>query len=381
MKLWGYLGIGFLVLAGAGILGVEYLGRTRVDPIIREYSAIQKSHLEAFIEDQTFLRRSDFFVIPPADSADAGKVLNLRLPWQPPPKDENPKPARLSKELTERILRYRGDWMRHHGPLLKGNPPDLSLFDKIETFQIWDIEKTGPIAKLMDTGIFVVPEALPIPDSIEIITLAKLRLAAGAEYKNPKVALSQVRKLARLLLTTENIHLFSTGLSLLDIERVALTYYTDSGLLGEGEWQPVSRNYTRRASRAVWAARGYLHAWTDPEIIEKVFLGPDLPVGFCAAINEGAPKELSLRSIFMSQFPFERDLRGKFRLLEKVVARAKANCRIRYLSRMEELNRLRSVLPVPAFLTVLPFSRKIFGLRLATLPFTGFEAYKENVNR
>lgn len=378
IRLWIYFGLGFTFLATLAIVGIEYLGRTRVDPVVKNYIAVQNSHLEAFNEDQAFLKTSDFFKDHPAGVADAGPSLNLRLPWQPPPTGgDQVKPVRVSKELTERILRYRGDWMRHHGPLMKGNPPDLSIFDKLDPFQVWDIEGVGPIHRLIETGEFVVPENLPIPDSIEILTLAKLRLAAGAEYKNPKLALNQIRAMARLLLTTENIHLFATGLSLLDIERVALRYYVDVGLMEESDWDPVSRNFTRRASRAVWAARGYFHAWTPPEVLEKIFLSKDVPIGFCAAVNEAGPKEMALRSMFVNQLPFERDISKPFLVLEKVIARAKQVCRIRYLTRMMDLRRFESDFPVPGFLTTLPYSRKIFGLRVATLPFTGFEAYRE----
>jgi hypothetical protein len=49
----------------------------------------------------------------------------------------------------------------------------------------------------------------------------------------------------------------------------------------------------------------------------------------------------------------------------------------------EELSRFETDFAVPGFLTALPYSRKVFGLRIATLPFTGFEAYdaKDNPER
>jgi hypothetical protein len=118
---------------------------------------------------------------------------------------------------------------------------DLSIFKALNQFDHWDIENNSPLATLIDDGRFIAPEKQPIPQTVDLLSFAKLRLAQGAELREPKQALVQVRSLARLLLTTENIHLLSSGLSMLDIERRAFRYYVDKGLMEETDWDRYGR--------------------------------------------------------------------------------------------------------------------------------------------
>ena len=361
------------MLAVLGVTGVEYLGRTRVDPIIEDYRAIQSKHLALYEEDQEFLSRVPIFETPLNPIQDAGEVLNARVPWTPQP--EGQFATRVPADLTEEVIRYKNDWMRHHNRLLRNRNINLSWFSDLKNFDFWDIENNSPQEKLMKEERFVGAEQLPIPDAIELVILGKLRLAVGASENKPLPALQEVRKLAQLLLTAENIHLYTAALSLFDVERRAYQYFVDIEMLKETDWEPIPRNITRRASRAVWAARGYFHYWTEPPVLKRAFLGPRMPIGFCAAINEAAPRELSLRPMFVRRLPFERDMSEALVTIEKVIDRANGNCRLKYFKAMKELKLFSYESNVPRFLTKLPYSRKIFGLRISTLPFIGFEGY------
>lgn len=366
---------GFFLLALIAVVGLEYLGRTRVDPVVTNYRLVQKRHLALFEEDQAFLRKFPIFQPVRDGKADAGAVLNSRLPWSPSNGEATALALSIPMDLTEQVMRYRSDWMRHHKRLFKKHKVDFSLFKGLDAFDYWDLEQNSPIAELIKNGRLVTPEKLPTPGAIDLLTLTKLRLAWGAYINSPLDALQDVRILARLLMTTENIQLFSSGLAVLDFERLAYRYFVERSMLAEGDWQPVPRNITRRASRAVWATRGYFQIWTDPETFTRVFLSDLTPIGLCEAANEAAPKGLSLRPALGSSLPFERDFSQSYALLDRAIVRALEKCRARYLSKMIELNRFETDFPVPGFFTSFPYSRKVFGLRIATLPFIGFEAY------
>lgn len=372
---WLIFAAGFTTLAVIALAGLEYLGKTRVDPVVEDYRRVQDRHLNLFEEDQQFLAKFEIFRPVHEGRADAGPFLNPRLPWSPSSDDPSPLAISFSPTLTEKILRLRSDWMRHHARLFKNEQVDLTFFKGLAGFDHWDIERNSPLGKLIDEGTFVVPEQLPVPGTIDLLTATKLRLAWGAHQNDPLSALREVRSLARLLLTTEHIQLFSSGLAVLDLERLAYRYFVERGHIQAGDWEPVPRNITRRASRAVWATRGFFHIWTTESTFEKVFLSERTPVGLCEAINEGAPKELSLRPLLTPRWPFERDFREPYARLDRAIERANKTCRLRYLTKMIELNRFESDFPLPGFFTALPYSRKIFGLRIATLPFIGFEAY------
>jgi hypothetical protein len=372
-----YISTGVAILLAIGILGVEYLGETRIDPVIKDYRAVQAGYLGEFEEDQEFLRRVPIFDTNPSPQKDAGPYLNPRVIWTPDQSGQEQFATRLAPELEEEILRYRNDWLRHHSRLLRNRQVDLSWFNELSKFDYWDLESNSPQGKLIDERIYASPEQIPIPDSIELITLAKLRLAVGADENKPLLALQQVRQLAQLLLTTESIHMYTLALGILDVERRGYQYFLDTEMMKEDDWEVIPRNITRRASRALWAARGYFHVWTDPNLLERIFLGPRTPVGFCAAINEAAPRELSLRPLLSHTLPFERNLDAPLKELDKVMDRAYHSCRLKYLTAMTEGGLLKREKGVPTFLTILPYSRKIFGLRIATLPFIGFEGYAD----
>ncbi len=417
------------MLAGVAISGVEYLGKTRVDPIIQTYEETQARHLTAYREDQEFLQPLPLFQQATSQEKDAGPFLNPRLVWEPeldkthtqsprlastettapdaadtaadsrlgassgsdqadgnatedgPVVDRSsatpdPKSFVVARELAADVLRYRSDWMRHYASLLQNAKLDFSIFKTLSQFDFWDLEKQSPIGDLISSGRLIPPEFQPAPGTLNLLVLVKLRLATGVQKKEPLTALHEVRSLAKLLLTTENLHLVLSGLAVLDTERIALNYYVEHGLLAEDAWQPVSGAITRRASRAIGAARGYLKIWTDPKLLNEFFLSQEEPVGFCAAVNQEFPKILALRSRLEPQLPFERRYTEPYAVVDQISKRAFAKCRIRYLKKMVELDRFRTDYPLPGLLTTVPYLRKVFSARIATLPFLGFEGYE-----
>jgi len=372
------LSSGTLLLGLIAFGGIEYLGQSRVDPLVEDYRGIQEKHLQAFLEDQDFLSGLEWLKRPSETAADAGSQLNRRLRWTPDEgREKSQAQAGVPAKVAEQILRMKGDWLRQHERIFKNFTPDLSALSGLEKFDRWDIESSEQIQNLMTTKDFILPEKMPVPETLDLMTLAKLRLAVGARDQQPVLALQDVRHLARLLLTTENIHLITSGLSILDTERRAHRYFVQAGILAETDWTPISRSVTRRASRAIWGARGYFQLWTDPEIFKRVFLGNKLPFGFCAVVNEAAPKVLSLRPLLKPQLPFERNFRLPFSLIDQTLSRAKESCRIRYLRAKIDAQQIRRADSAPVFLATLPYSRKVFGLRMATIPFIGFEGYED----
>lgn len=252
---------------------------------------------------------------------------------------------------------------------------DLSFFSGLSAFDVWDIEKNGPIESLISAARFVPPSKLPIPETSDLIAATKLRLIQGVYFKKPMEALTEVRQLANLLFTTENLELVLTGLALLDHERRGYNYFVQQKILPANAWQPIERNVTRRAQRALLAAPSYLRVWTDAEMMTKSF-AQTTPPGFCAIVNEAFPLEYSLRPMLEPQLPFERNLSEGYERLDAIYGKAKLTCRLRYLNKLVEADRFAEV-PGLFLLNRLPYSRKVFGMRLSTANFGGFEAYSQ----
>ena len=197
----------------------------------------------------------------------------------------------------------------------------------------------------------------------------------GNVQGDPLGALEDVRHLARLLLSTENVQLALAGLSIFDHEREAYQYYVEEKGLAPSAWEPISAASTQRAYRAVMATRGYLRVYTEPEKLETIFLKERRPIGFCAAANEAFPFEYALRPMLDPQFPMEFDFTEGYRKLDQIYDRAKRSCRLKYLSTLVEAEQFSTDIPAPALYYKLPYSRRVFGVKYLSAKSTEFEAY------
>jgi hypothetical protein len=233
------------------------------------------------------------------------------------------------------------------------------------------------VAQLIDSHLYVPPSRLPAPDSVELTALIKLRLIKAPEEGDWLNALAECRHLARLMLTTESLELQLAGLALFDVERRAYRHFVELNMIDESAWRPLDRALTRRAGRALRATRGYLRLLTPADLFNDALLdkGRD-PIGLCAAANEAFPIEWSLRPLLEGNWPGQVDLRGNYERLDLLWQRVAASCRAKYLKGLFAQKTFDSDLPVPWIFRWLPWSRQLFGLKLSTLNFVGFEAYE-----
>jgi hypothetical protein len=371
-----YLSVIAFCLGVLAFGGLEILFNWRVRPVLEKDRSLQTRYHSPFMADVDLLEKSALLPVPKTETPrDAGPVLNAKLFWSPlhERKFGLAKPI-VEEATTEWFMRVGTDWVTFADKKRKIKT-DLSFFSGLSAFDVWDIEKNSPIEDLIGAAKFVPPSKLPIPETSDLIAATKLRLIEGFYSKKPMEALMEVRQLANLLFTTENLELVLTGLAVLDHERRGYNYFVQQKILPATAWQPVERNVTRRAQRALLAAPSYLRVWTDPEMMTKSFV-ETTPPGFCAIVNEAFPLEYSLRPMLEPQLPFERDLRDGYARLDAVFAKAKSSCRLRYLSKLVETDMFAEV-PGLFLLNRLPYSRKVFGMRLSTANFGGFEAYSQ----
>lgn len=381
---WYGAGIGAALFGCAGG-GVTYLFRTQVEPARARNEAIQRRHLAEFLDDQSYLQGHPFFRVGREGKSDASVYLNSKLTWLPSVAGAGPSKAAtkplLSAADREKLLRMRNDWIQHPGAFRR-TKPDFAPLKTMLSFDYWDLERASPIEGLVARKEFVPPSELPAPDSLELTGLVKLRLIKAAEAEDWLEALKETRHAARLMFTTESLQMQLAGLALLDSERRAYRHYVEQNMIDESAWKPIDRNFTRRASRALWATRGYLRLLTPGDVFGPVFLQPGHePVGLCAAANEAFPIEWSLRPLLIGRWPGELDLSDHFARLNQVWEKARSACRARYLNALAEGGRFDENLPVPRLFRFLPWSRQLFGGKLSTLNFVGFEAYENAAGR
>lgn len=363
-----------LPLLICAILMAHVLFQWHVKPRLDDYRKLQGRHFEAFRSDLSYLLKANLVTEKERQQHDAGPFLNPRVYWSPQSEGFLVAP-KVPRQTKETLFRFRDEWIRKF-ERAQHMPADLSIFPELLRFDHWDIEQNSPISKLVEAGRFVPPPEMPIPDASDLLALVKLRLMNGAFDKKFKSALLETRKLAHLMLSTENMQLMLAGIAILDYERQAYRFYVDHRDMPAKSWSPVDRNITRRAHRAILATRAYLYLWTAPSQLDAIFLGDHASIGLCAAANEALPREFALRPLLKPSWPAELNLRAEYEKLEQIYEKARGECRLRYLSKLVDNDAIRVRIPGPIGLTDLPYIRKVFGLRSGVASFQGLEPYE-----
>lgn len=378
MNRWGlYLSVVAITLFALGVGGLNLLYRLRVKPGLDSQIDSQNRFKSLYQEDLEYLSKNgtELSLGASGGTSDAGPFLNPIVLWTPALSANEKQHAIVDLTTRVALLRTGNDWILQ---IAKGHYPksDLSFFTQLPKFDYWDIEREGPIATLIEKKIFVPPTRLPLPDTSDLLSAVKFRLIAGGLDQKFVPALKDARILGRLLLTTENSQLVLAGLLVLDLERRAYRYYVDNLKMSAVTWTPIDANITRRARRAVLATRAYLRLWTPANTLQEVYMGASTPIGLCAAINEGIPFDYSLREVLEPHWPFEMDTRAEYARLDRVFLKAQSSCRLRYLTALtKDSGGLKIRIPGPILFNDLPYSRKIFGLRLSSADLGGFEDY------
>lgn len=347
------------------LLSIELLIGGSITDRLNQIAKVQSEHLEEYLADAEFIENSEIGKLLRAEGNDAGPRLNSHVLWSPANKEYGRSEPLVPAPSREFLLRYQEDWIKGRSFLERGRlKGETEIFENLSDFRIWDIEKSTPLAKLVAEEKFLSPHHLPSPDTLDLLSAIKIRLLRGALDGKPLGALAEVRQFASLLLTTESLQLLLTGLAALDLERRAYRDYVDRGMIAENSWHPINANTTGRANRAFLATSSYLSALADKSALQKILSLPNLPPGFCAAINQRLPADLSLRDQLTGMWPFERSYRDGYGRLDQVAELGMSKCRLRLFRVLYKNSIYESVDPsAPWPLAVLPYFRTVFALR------------------
>ncbi len=374
----------FVFLGSILIAGFEILNRTDVAPSVARLQQMQREFLEDFLKDQSDLTTVPLFTQQSLRTKDAGPYLNIRFPWNPGfnGDDEVPvtgEPVEVKYRFKDALMRYGKDWVGHNS-WFNHETFDFSIFAKLRDFDHWDVEVNSPIEKVGATEPYLNGIEIPIPDVTNLVVLSQLYLMKAVDNKETLQALKDVRHVATLFLSTENLNLEMTGLRLLDFERVAFAYYVKHKLMKETEWQPLTAAILSQATRAWPATAGYARILTQDSTFKKVF-GEIKPTGLCAALNSTVPHDWLLKPMLQPRIWPEPSFVKAYERHEELVKTSKSQCRLKYVTRLMKAGTSYDRLPVPFPFGHLPFSRRTYGVKLATVGFSGFEIYADPLNR
>lgn len=374
----------FVFLTSILISGFAILSRIDVAPAVKQLQNIQREYLADFLQDQTDLSTIALFTQQSTRTLNAGTFLNDKFPWNPGFNGQDEVAAsgtviEVKHRYKDALMRYGKDWVGHNS-WFNTETFDFSIFEQLRKFDHWDIETNSPIEKVGATEPYLNGIEIPIPDVTNLVVLSQLYLMKAVDVKNIQQALKDVRHLATLLLSTENLNLEMTGLRLLEFERVAHGYYVKHNLMNDKDWEPLSASIISKATRAWPATAGYARILTQDSTFKKVF-NEIKPIGLCAALNSSVPHDLLLKPMLSPRIWPEVSFAKEYQRHEELVNNAKSHCRLKYVTRLMKAGTAYDRLPVPFPFGHLPFSRRTYGVKLATIGFTGFEIYSDPLLR
>jgi hypothetical protein len=374
----------FVFLTTLLISGFEILNRLSVAPAIATVQATQKEFLEDYLKDQADLKTVPLLNQPFGQTKNAGTLLNSTFSWHPGFFGEDSVPATaeqidIKDRFKQAVIRYEKEWMEHNS-WFNQESYNFVIFENLREFDHWDLDTESPIEKVGVKHPYLNGIELPIPDVTNLMVLSQLYLMKAVDTKQFTQTLKDIRHVASLLLSTENLSLEMSGLRLLDHERIAYSYYVKHKFIKETDWEPVPAAVLMQATRAWPATAGYIGVLTPDAIYNQVFKN-NKPVGLCAALNTSLPHDILLKPMLRPRLWPEVSFRKQYERHDELIQLAKPQCRLKYVTRLMKAGESYHRLPVPSILAVLPFSRRTYGMKLATVGFSGFEIYADPFSR
>jgi hypothetical protein len=318
--LWGLAGLPLLILLG-GIFLQEYTFRF----VLREGLSIHEESARKLIGELQAARAEvakwKIFSETPA-TKDAGVVLNGLLPWEKAGDTRSVAGELISDELRGK-LRAKA-WI-DAGPEIDLSSQDLSWMGKLADYDYWDLTSAPPIRAQLEAMVSgkILPltyfASAPLPNIGTLVPLAKLRLLKGLKEGKPLIALREVRHLARLSYSAEDLVGAMVAVSILSAERTAYVRAVHKGLIKQAAWRPMPDRGRDIFKAVILGAVPFFSPLVPDEVLSKAFpLGQPMP-GACAVIREGTMRMAAIHPHFASRFPLERDFSKKLAYLRKAL--------------------------------------------------------------
>jgi hypothetical protein len=169
---------------------------------------------------------------------------------------------------------------------------DLSWMAQLPTYGFWDLEGAGSPLEHRPLAVFT--EDRPV--FADLNRIAHARLLQGLRTRTTSTAAAEVRALARLALSTENMVGEMTAIALLKKEQRA---FEEAKAIGEDTtgWTPLSSAQTEALKRVLLAALSQHTLLSSTSMTAHRF-----PVGTCAALSEGLGGALYFSNFARDEF-------------------------------------------------------------------------------
>jgi hypothetical protein len=325
--------IALVIVVGLMLLGVSFIYVAQrvliaqfVDPALEKMEADPPRYIDRFEADMKALRAHPFFAMKRA-GGDAGPFLNPRIHWTGDDELLSGWRAAVAAPAAERIEPPGGvrevlagfpELADEKRAVALANAADFEWMREARHHAYWSLHPKSPVAAMAELRWV----DAPIPSYIDLGDLVQLRLVHGRATGDLDAALEDVRHLAWLAFTNENLISQMIGIAWLNMADKAVTAWSPE------ERRPLFSDEERaQIKRAFWAANGFFTGTSTPEMMDRaVAAGAGLP-GLCAGITEAAALELALGPLLVDRLGVAH---GKLR---EVVRGGVDGCRLGFAKR------------------------------------------------
>ena len=311
------------VVLAAALIGAALSMRIQTARVLANYASdrLTEAQVQQLIADT--VRVSALSILPAhRGTRDAGVVLNriLRLSSDHAKADE---PAWWDNERVSRAL----DCPSQHGedvgtfPTCLSTVPsgDLSMLASLSAYDTWDPASSGPEARRLARPHRESVLENPAPLYEPIYNLAKLRLAQGFASGDVLPALVEVRQLAKLTWSTENIMGELVAMGMLKDERATYEAAVAKGKLDPAAWTPVSEADANAIKHATIGLIGLYLGFAPPDALDRLHAVVPEPPATCGAATEAARTLGLMRRYFTQTWPGEIDLSDRLPAVDGVL--------------------------------------------------------------
>lgn len=273
-----------LVLPGAVALDV-YL-RRQYEPTLAAHREATIATVDRFCEVQTALSADPFFHEPRTEG-DAGPLLNPWVTWG----NTVPAVSPLSLPDGMDLPLFSKQWLTTKEDLAEVN---FSWMQQLHAFDRWDLLVDSPAGAQQPLNW----TTMPMPNFLQLMTWARLRLVHGMRSGAVLGASKDVRQLAWLCYRTETMLGGAIAVAILKLEREAHDAMTGP----PAEWQPMIPLQLARFKAVVHTSHAYSGLLAPVDIGTKARACGTPAVGRCLALSESGAMARWLRPLAAEDF-------------------------------------------------------------------------------
>ncbi len=283
-----------------------------IEGIIAQQKKERSNYLEKtytdFINDKKYLAEK-FPLTNSNKGLNANNFFNTLMPWVYTGKDkrvqtiienfnkDKSKKLYLDETLNGKIYKWKFDSFDISGiPLAT---LDLGWFKNIQKFDHLEFEVGEPFNLFPKDLAISEIVSLPYASFENLEFWIKLRFIKSIEVKDYSVALKEVRQLATLLYSTNDLLGMLLGIVALNSERKFLALLKQKNI--NIPWATIDQETYLRARRFVEASEDFYNLDTPLYMLQEIFSSPP-PIGFC----------FGMKRLFTAKVLFKPGLKGNY---------------------------------------------------------------------